>query len=406
MELQRLRRVGLADLAHRRQRYPRLLAALERRAGPLPADLLGGLAYCSAVWSTVLGELPDARLRNAAEILFHSAHYSTPPTLDDRRRAADQAFHPREYAREPDTIQRTLERQLLDPLLVEILLRDPARPAGVAVLAGLDLEDWADDLDRAHVAVGRQDWSGAGLLLDRWLGHHDLNLLGEHGVQLRARSLLLSGHMRRDQGRVAGPLSAEHAYRTAKELFTRLGQPRRVAQADLLLTVTREMTGHLALAARRYAELANDPRLGALDRAHARLWVGTALTKNPQPHLLPVAVSAIEDATRVLEDLGEPDEWSIATQKLALAYRAAGKTGAAVRHIEIALAHRPTDSPLQQVRLDTAHGHILLSDPATAEHGYCVLASAEATAGRYGLSHQVRAIQGIRAGSGRTARTS
>lgn len=381
----------------RDRRYPELTRLLEQWAGPPPRELLGRLAYHSAAFAVVLAELPDPRLRHVAEILFHSLRGSTPPRLDDRRRAADQVFHPRDYGREPDTIQRTLERQVLDPLLIEVLLRGPTVPPDpAATTGGPDLDDWSDDLDRAHVTVGRQDFPAAGVLLDRWLGRPDLDSMGDAGQQLRARSLLLAGHMRRDQGRIAGPLSAEHAYRAAKDLFTLLGQPRRIAQTELLITVTEEMSGHLERAAHKYAALADDSRLGALDRTHARLWVGTALSKRPLPDRLSVAVAAIEHAARTLEELNEPDEWSIAIQKLALAHRAAGDTASAVRNIELALAHRRTDSPLQQVRLDTAHGHILLADPATRDYGERVLDGAEVIAGRYGLSHQVRAIQTIR----------
>lgn len=54
------------------------------------------------------------------------------------------------------------------------------------------------------------------------------------------------------------------------------------------------------------------------------------------------------------------------------------------------------DSPMQQVRLDTAHGHILLSDPATRDDGLQVLADAAKPAATFGLSHQLRSIEGIR----------
>jgi hypothetical protein len=57
------------------------------------------------------------------------------------------------------------------------------------------------------------------------------------------------------------------------------------------------------------------------------------------------------------------------------------------------------DAPLQRVRLDTAHGHILLSDPATRDDGRAVLDRAATMAAQYGLSHQLRSIEGIRAES-------
>ncbi|GAA1997291.1 hypothetical protein GCM10009799_25400 [Nocardiopsis rhodophaea] len=51
---------------------------------------------------------------------------------------------------------------------------------------------------------------------------------------------------------------------------------------------------------------------------------------------------------------------------------------------------------MQRVRLDTAHGHILLSDPATRGEGSALLSKAETTAARYGLHHQVRSIEAVR----------
>ncbi|TDQ55454.1 hypothetical protein [Actinorugispora endophytica] len=52
---------------------------------------------------------------------------------------------------------------------------------------------------------------------------------------------------------------------------------------------------------------------------------------------------------------------------------------------------------MQRVRLDTAHGHILLSDTATRDDGLLVLDQATRTAAQYGLVHQLRSIEGIKA---------
>lgn len=100
-------------------------------------------------------------------------------------------------------------------------------------------------------------------------------------------------------------------------------------------------------------------------------------------------------ATRAFEDLAEPEDWSVAHQKLALAHRGAGDLPAALHLIGIARNTATSQSPLQRVRLDTAYGHILLSDPATAQDGLAVLAEAEQLAGPYGMSHQLRSIEGI-----------
>lgn len=71
--------------------------------------------------------------------------------------------------------------------------------------------------------------------------------------------------------------------------------------------------------------------------------------------------------------------------------------GDAERHDRV-LADRAmhVDSPMQHVRLDTAHGHILLSDPATRDDGLSVFDDAAQVARQYGLSHQLRSIEGIR----------
>ncbi|MBV7670002.1 hypothetical protein STHAL_11020 [Streptomyces halstedii] len=52
---------------------------------------------------------------------------------------------------------------------------------------------------------------------------------------------------------------------------------------------------------------------------------------------------------------------------------------------------------MQRVRLDTTHGHILLSDAATRDDGIHVLDQATRTAAQYGLVHQLRSIEGIKA---------
>jgi hypothetical protein len=130
-----------------------------------------------------------------------------------------------------------------------------------------------------------------------------------------------------------------------------------------------------------------------LERARARLWLGTTLTKQRDlGNAMPVITAAADE----FDALDEPDDWSVAHQKLALGHLAAGDQGRAFRYIERALTHRRHDSPLQQVRLDTAHGHILISDPGTRASGEQVLDIAETTATRYGLSHQVRSIHMIR----------
>ncbi|UED86105.1 hypothetical protein K4G22_19510 [Streptomyces profundus] len=50
--------------------------------------------------------------------------------------------------------------------------------------------------------------------------------------------------------------------------------------------------------------------------------------------------------------------------------------------------------------MDTAHGHILLSDPATRDDGFRALGEAAGLAARVGLSHQLRSIEDIRTAAG------
>ncbi|WP_059008482.1 tetratricopeptide repeat protein [Streptomyces specialis] len=257
-----------------------------------------------------------------------------------------------------------------------------------------EYESWADDLDRVLVALSRQDFAFAHSLLTRWLGRSKASELDEKGLYLLARSTALLGDLERDQGVVLGPLSAQHSYAGARAVFTQLDIPRRVAQLDLSLAVVTEMSGKLEIAARSYETLAVDDRLSRRDRARARLWVGTALSKDGQHDY---ATRVIQAAIRDFEDLTEPDDWSVAHQKLALARRGAGDLTQALHFIDIARSSGSTDSPMQRVRLDTAHGHILLSDTATRDDGHLVLDQAAKVASQYGLVHQLRSIEGIEA---------
>ncbi|GLV77861.1 helix-turn-helix domain-containing protein [Streptomyces hygroscopicus] len=256
-----------------------------------------------------------------------------------------------------------------------------------------EYEAWADDLDRVVIALSRQNFAFADKLLGRRLGRFRPLELDDKGQYLFARSTTLLGDLRRDQGAVLGPLSAQHSYAGARQVFTQLDIPRRVAQLDLSLAVVAEMSDKLEIAARQYETLAVDDRLSRRDRARARLWVGTALSKDGNHDC---AVRVMLAATRDFEDLGEVDDWSVAHQKLALAHRGAGQLDHALDLIDIARSTAAADSPMQRVRLDTAHGHILLSDPATRDDGLRVLDDAAKLAAKAGLSHQLRSIESVR----------
>ncbi|MEQ7004881.1 hypothetical protein ABN028_01655 [Actinopolymorpha sp. B17G11] len=394
-ELRRLRQAGLADLTLRPHRYPELNATFGTgRVSPMDSVTL--LAHNRRAFDDVLAALPTPAMRVAARLLFHVDSGSTPPPLNDRRRLADRAYTGRGYAREPDTVQRHLERAVLDPLLVEALIRycpaDPGETDHPPVLAPPDYESWSDDLDRAVVYLNGDAFRTTQLLLERWLNRYPLTDLDERGRHLRGRSLMLLGNMRRYQGRLFGPLSARHAYDRASDLFTQLDNQRRVAQVDLARAITVEMSGDLHASARMYQSLAEDQRLRDYERAQARLWIGTALTKAGD---IASAVAEIDHASRMFEEQGEADDWGVAHQKRALAHLAAADLAGATRSIDVALSYRRADSPLEQVRLDTAHGHVLVSDPGTCTEGLAVLSRARNQATRYGLAHQLQWIERI-----------
>lgn len=257
-----------------------------------------------------------------------------------------------------------------------------------------DYESWADDLDRVVVSLSRQDFRAGTPLIERWLARlPGAGELDDRGAYLRARTLVLRGDAHRDQGILAGPASATHSYHQAMNLFGELDIPRRMAQIELSLAVVAEMTGQHQDAARRYVQLADDERLSPRDRARARLWIGTALSKDGEHDY---ALRVMTAAARTFEDLGEVEDWSVAQQKLALACRGAGKLGQAQRYIDIARASGTAAAPMQRVRLNTAQAHILLTDKATYTSGMILLDQTAQLAADSGLAHQLRAIQAIR----------
>jgi transcriptional regulator with XRE-family HTH domain len=258
-------------------------------------------------------------------------------------------------------------------------------------------DDWIDDLDRARLGASQQNFSIASILAGRWLARTDSVHLDDEDLHLRGRTLMLLGDVARDQGRLSGPCSAVSAYRQALRAFGGARAERRTAQVELLLTVILEMSGELERSAQRYQELAVDPRLSALDQARARLWIGTALTKVPASAGIDkvAAVGAIESAICGFEDLDEPDEWNVGHQKLALAHLALERRDDAHRHIDIAQSGGASGTPLQRVKLDTARGHILVSDRSTRSEGLLTLARCRDLAGAHHLLHQVASIDRI-----------
>jgi uncharacterized SAM-binding protein YcdF (DUF218 family) len=253
----------------------------------------------------------------------------------------------------------------------QALLAQAPAAGWLAASRDWDYESWADDLDRVVVSLSRQDFRAASPLIGRWLAQYPLQReLDDRGAYLRARTLVLHGDTRRDQGMLAGPGSAAHAYRQARGLFADLDIPRRIAQIELSLAVVTEMTGQHQEAARQYVQLADDERLSARDRARSRLWIGTAVSKAGEHDY---ALRVMTTASREFEDLDEAEDWAVAQQKLALACRGAGRLGDALRYIDTARASGTAATPMQRVRLATAHAHILLTDTATATNGHALL---------------------------------
>ncbi|MEU5389088.1 helix-turn-helix domain-containing protein [Kitasatospora cineracea] len=302
----------------------------------------------------------------------------------------------------PDT-QAILDTALarLDPAAVlrfEATLAQLGRAPAAPAAGGPRLweyETWTDDIERAVAAAARQDFVPASTLLERWRTRWPVKELDDRGLYLFARTTTLAGDLQRDRGVLLGPWSASRSYTDARSVFGQLGIPRRLAQLDLSLAVVAEMSGDLRGAASRYEQLSSDGRLSSRDQLRARLWVGTALDKQGlHQDAMPLMASAI----RGFEAADEHEDWATAHQKLALAHRGAGDLGEATRLISVAQAAGGGTSPLHQVRLATAHGHVLLSDRATADEGLAVLDKAAATAATYGMSHQLRSIEGIRKG--------
>lgn len=258
-------------------------------------------------------------------------------------------------------------------------------------LGAADLNDWAEDLDRAREAVARQHFDLAARLTDRWLAAPASS--DDRAAELRALTLLAAGDLRRDQGQVVGPASAQQHYTAAGSLFASLGLARRSAQTELVLGVVAEMSGALDRAAADYARLAADERLSDRDRARSLLWTGTALTK--QGHHT-AASERMHQAATAFERLGEVEDWAVAHQKLALVHRSVGRLDQAHEALSAAEAAGTAATPLQQVRLWTARGHVLLTDRATQAEGEAVLGEALAVCARYGLGHQRRSIDAIR----------
>lgn len=306
---------------------------------------------------------------------------------DARPRPDSQALLDAALARADPQVHTRFEQLLAEPI---------RRPPGYDHRAGpsrCDYETWADDLHRASSRLAQQDFPFAASLIHRWTRRCDPHRLDASGLYLYGRSLILLGDLQQDQGVIQGPRSAQHTYQQALAIFHKLDNPRRVAGVELGLTVLEEMAGNVETAAQGYKRLSADDRLSPRDRTRAQLWIGTALSKaGHNEH----AQHVITPTIQAFDELEEPDDWSSAHQKLALAYRGSGNLNKALHHIDIALSHQPRDMPMKLVQATTAHAHILCSDRRTANEGVRLLDAAETLATDRRLGHQLRSIQRLR----------
>lgn len=79
-----------------------------------------------------------------------------------------------------------------------------------------------------------------------------------------------------------------------------------------------------------------------------------------------------------------------------MAYRRGGQLSQAMECIEVA-ASAAAATVLQRVRLWTVRGHMLIADAASVDDGDRVLDAAWRLASEYGLAHQRRSIETMRA---------
>lgn len=273
-----------------------------------------------------------------------------------------------------------------------LLLSDATDRCSMAVPVS-DHETWNEDLERVIAFLARQDFALAEEVLTRWLTRFQPASSDPRGMLLYARSLMLVGDMQADRGATLGRVSAWQTYQQARAVFADLGNSRRVAQVELRLAVVAEMSGNLDVAATQYRALAADTRLSPRDRAHARLWIGTALSKAAHHAEAYLFIRAAIDE---FHQMGEAEDWSLAYEKLALAHRGGGRLDDAARSIATTRAHQRSTTPLRRVQTCAAQGHILASDPANLHCGLALLGTAAELAHKHGLHHQLASITKIR----------
>jgi transcriptional regulator with XRE-family HTH domain len=336
----------------------------------------------------LIAELRKARGMSQTRLAQYLGELAGRPTL-----TKDEISRWERGTRRPRWWLPWLARALDVPVTTLERARAPSLPE-LDAAGQIDVETWTDDLSRATTFVARQSFGYAESLTTRWINQVTPINLGPDGRYLLARSLMVLGDIRRDQGVLLGQSSAQRSYNRAYRLFDALNNARKCAQVDMARTVVTEMNGNLDDAARRYRRLADDGRLSDRDRALARLWIGTAVSKAGNHEY---AAKVMSEALKAFEALDEAEDWLTAHQKLALAHRGAGRIDHALACIDVALRGGVDSSPMQAVRLRTAHAHILTSDQRTRDTGVALLDQTAAQAKQYGMAHQLRSIEAIQA---------
>jgi hypothetical protein len=398
VELRRLKQTGVRGVADRPAHFP-LIAQIMQRAVPAwdknPLDIRRQHAH--NFFRAVIAGSKDRQFVAAIAELLAVDYNGTIPSLSVRRQRADQIYSASAAPRQPDTIQRTLERPLIDPFLRERLERPIVVGPSRAVTRDpqhADVGQWEDDLDEALIAFSNQGFVSAETILRPYLNRLAAPDGFEGHERLAARTFKLNADILRDRGSTHGVRSADSEYQKARSIHVLLNDSRHVAQDELMIAVVNEMNGRLALAGADYRRLAEDDRLPETDRARAKLWIGTVLTKSKAGD---EAVSAVEAGIRRLDAAGASDaEIATGYQKLALAELFAGHLDAAHLALDTAEQVLPSSSRLRKVRGLVARGHLLLTDRQTRDAGLLCLNEAEVIASAFGLEHQLRTINSLK----------
>ncbi len=204
------------------------------------------------------------------------------------------------------------------------------------------------------------------------------------GTIVHAEAAMAVGHARRDQGRLSGLSGAFALYKLAAAIFRESGELARQTYAELLAAVCVEMSGYLSEARVLYQGLADATGASASTKARARLWVGTAATKQDD---YGAARGAITGALAEYEALALPAEFRDAHVKLGLLEAHAGNIDAALELLsDVARgSERQGGIAIVKLRLASADVGRLSGDAGSA---FAALEAAWQTIEAGGLAHQ------------------